>query len=167
LFIIQASNFRAGQATRLPAQNKKEKKMDRRVIWYTLLALLVVGIVAGGGYGLYRFGRAHGYREGLAENVDDERLATFIEKGCDVERWSRNLGWEDTPLRRGFASKRISSPPAPVRLFFLGLVFLVLLLVVRGLTRGFSRASGGSGWQLSFGPRPPADSPPSTPENAE
>lgn len=139
--------------------------MDKRVIWYTLLALLVVGIVAGGGYGLYRLGRAQGYREGLTENVDDERLATFIEKGCDIERWSQSLGWEDTHLRWGFASKRNSTPPPPVRLFFLGLVFLVLLLVIRGVTRGFSRASGGNGWQLSFGPRPPVDNPPSTPED--
>jgi len=138
--------------------------MNKRIFWNTLLVLLVIGILASGGYALYRYGHRQGYKEGLAENVDDARLADFIEKGCDVERWSRNLGWGETHFGAGPGWG--GSPPKPVRLAFLGLMLLLLLLVARAAKGRFSSVTGGRGWQLSFGPRPSMDSAPSAPENA-
>jgi hypothetical protein len=137
--------------------------MNKRIFWNTLLVLLIVGILVSGGYALYRAGHRQGYKEGLAENVDDERLSAFIEQGCDLERWSRNLGWGETHFRAGPGR---GGPSKPARLAFLGLMLLLLLLVARVARSRFSRAAGGRGWQLSFGPRPPMDSAPSAPENA-
>jgi hypothetical protein len=137
--------------------------MDKRVFWSTLLVLLVVGILASGGYALYWAGHRQGYKEGLAENVDEERLSAFIEEGCDVERWSRNLGWGETHFRPGHGWG--DSPRPPIRLAFLGLMLLFLLLVARAARGRFSRVPGGGGWQLSFGPRPSMDVPPPAPEN--
>jgi hypothetical protein len=134
--------------------------MDKRVLWNTLLALLIIGTLAGGSYALYQAGYERGHRKGLAETVDEERLATFIEKGCDFESWvglpgSSHYRWGPGPGKSG--------PPRCARPVFLGGILLFLLLALRARRR-FSCASGGNGWQLSFGPRPPASSPP--PEDA-
>lgn len=139
--------------------------MNRQIIWKALLALSIIGILAGGGYTLNRVGHAQGYKEGLAENVDDEKLAACVEKGCDFESWGCGPGWGGSPSRRSFGPGRGSPPPPAVCLGFLGGMFLLLLLVIRAAMVRLSRASGGNGWQLSFGPRPPVDSPPPGPEN--
>ena len=47
-------------------------------LWKVLLVLLLVGVLAGGGYGLYRAGYARGYVAGLAENIDASSLETFF-----------------------------------------------------------------------------------------
>lgn len=139
--------------------------MNRQIIWRALLALSIIGILAGGGYTLYRVGHAQGYKKGLAENVDDERLAACIEKGCDLENWGCGSGWRSYPSWRSLGPGRGSPPPPAVCLAFLGGTFLLLLLVIRAAMVRLSRASGGNGWQLSFGPRPATDSPPPGPEN--
>ncbi len=131
--------------------------MDRQVLWKALLALLIIGMLAGGGYALYNAGYEHGHREGLAETVDEERLATFIEKGCDFESW---VGLPTSSRNHWGGGLGKSGPP---RLVCLGAVLLFLLLAFRA-ARGRFNASGGNGWQLNFGPRPPVSSPP--PEDA-
>jgi hypothetical protein len=139
--------------------------MNRQAIWRALLALSILGMLAGGGYALYRAGHAQGYKKGLAENVDDEKLAACIEKRCGFESWGCGPGWGAFPSRQSFGPGRGSPPPPAVCLAFLGGMLLLLLLVLRAAMVRLSRASGGGGWQLSFGPRPPVDSPPPGSEN--
>jgi len=158
--------------------------MNKRTLWKVLLGVLVIGILAGGGYALNRVGYAQGYTVGLAENVGEDGLAAFFEQRFDSESWfyGPNRRFDPSGMMpfphsgvdgwgfdvadgafpfayhsfggRGFAPGMASPLRCIAPLIFWGGFITLVVWLIR---RKRGHPPGGNGWQLSFGPRPPMD----------
>ena len=70
----------------------------RRILVRALLALLIVGILIGGGYALYRIGYAHGVQDSVQIEFG-KRFDHGFPRGVERDFWSRGGRFGFSPLR--------------------------------------------------------------------
>lgn len=117
------------------------------LIW-TLLTLLIIALLAGGGFAAYRFGYSQGYAVNLEATIGEEGIVSPWGFGYPGRYFGPGMGFSPFPHVGGL-------------LFGIGIFILILVLIGKSLRYLFWRTACGPegawarGWHRHHGPIPP------------